>query len=60
MVRSSISILIFVANAWNFPFVVVMNGSTVVLPGRDLSSANITNIILAEKVTFTAGVPTIW
>jgi hypothetical protein len=54
------SIFILIANAWNFPFVAIMNGTTVVLPGRDLSPAHITDLILNEKVTFGAGVPTIW
>jgi len=50
----------FHANAWGYPFAAAMNGSNLVLPGRDLSPESITRLIIDHKVTFAAGVPTIW
>lgn len=50
----------FHANGWGIPFAGVMNGSKLVFSGRDLQPASIAGVIEDEKVTFTAGVPTIW
>ena len=37
-----------------------MAGSTFVMPGPDLSPKAIAGLMESEKVTFAAGVPTIW
>jgi 3-(methylthio)propionyl---CoA ligase len=37
-----------------------MVGATLVLPGRHLDGASLHKVLEAERVTFTAGVPTIW
>ena len=47
-------------NAWGLPYSAVMNGSKLVLPGRNLQPAALLDIIQAEQVTLAAGVPTIW
>ena len=50
----------FHANAWGLAHAAVMTGSSLVLPGPDLSPAAIAALIDEERVTLTAGVPTIW
>ncbi|KAL6078788.1 putative ACYL-COA SYNTHETASE ligase PROTEIN similar to alkK [Balamuthia mandrillaris] len=50
----------FHANAWSFPFVGVLVGTKLVLPGEDLSPTNIARLLFQEKCTLAAGVPTIW
>jgi fatty-acyl-CoA synthase len=51
----------FHANAWGLPFVSVMSGCKQVLPGREtINMEAICKAIAQEKVTFMAGVPTIW
>jgi len=50
----------FHANGWGIPYAAVMTGSRIVLTGRQLQSEDIANLIQNERVTFTAGVPTIW
>jgi fatty-acyl-CoA synthase len=50
----------FHANGWGIPFAAVMNGSSIVLTGRQLQPADIAALIQNERATFTAGVPTIW
>ncbi len=50
----------FHANAWGLPFAAVMAGAKLVLPGRHLDPASIVELFELERVTFTAGVPTIW
>jgi fatty-acyl-CoA synthase len=50
----------FHANAWGLAHAAVTAGSTLVLPGADLSPGNLVNLIEDERVTVAAGVPTIW
>ncbi len=50
----------FHANAWGLAHAAVMTGSSLVLPGPDLSPGAIVALLEAERVTLTAGVPTIW
>jgi fatty-acyl-CoA synthase len=50
----------FHANAWGIPFNAAMVGAKQVLPGRYLDPASIVELLAAERVTRTAGVPTIW
>jgi fatty-acyl-CoA synthase len=51
----------FHANAWGGPLGGVAFGCKQILPGRDiLNMEGICKVIAKEKVTFTAGVPTIW
>jgi fatty-acyl-CoA synthase len=50
----------FHANAWGLCQAAVMAGAEVVFPGADLSPPAISRLILDERVTVAAGVPTIW
>jgi fatty-acyl-CoA synthase len=50
----------FHANAWGLAHAGVAAGSTLVMPGPDLSGKAIADLVVEERVTVAAGVPTIW
>ncbi|WP_017755162.1 long-chain fatty acid--CoA ligase [Calidifontibacillus oryziterrae] len=50
----------FHANAWGLPFAATWLGSTQVLPGPMFTPKLLAELIEQEKITITAGVPTIW
>jgi fatty-acyl-CoA synthase len=50
----------FHANAWGLAHAAVACGASLVMPGPDLSGPSLANLIVEEKVTVAAGVPTIW
>ena len=50
----------FHAMAWGIPYIAAMLGARQVLPGPDLSPQGLADLIGAEGVTWSAGVPTIW
>ncbi len=50
----------FHANAWGMPFAGVMVGAKLVFPGPHLQPRDLAELIQNERVTVTAGVPTIW
>ncbi|MEW6730120.1 MAG: long-chain fatty acid--CoA ligase [Acidobacteriota bacterium] len=50
----------FHANAWGLPFAATMIGATQVLPASFLQPHDLLLLIQQERVTVTAGVPTIW
>ena len=50
----------FHANAWGLAHVAVMCGAKLVMPGPHLDAASLVDLFARERVTFTAGVPTIW
>ncbi|MCW2491718.1 MAG: AMP-dependent synthetase and ligase [Frankiales bacterium] len=50
----------FHAMAWGLPYAAMMAGADVVMPGPDLSPPSLLELLEREKVTITAGVPTIW
>ncbi|MBM7694159.1 fatty-acyl-CoA synthase [Peribacillus deserti] len=50
----------FHVNAWGLPFAGVWFGTTLVLPGPYFTPKLIAELIQSEKVTLSAGVPTIW
>jgi fatty-acyl-CoA synthase len=50
----------FHAMAWGLPYTAMMAGANLTMPGPDLSPAGLLNLIETERVTFAAGVPTIW
>lgn len=50
----------FHVNAWGTPFSMAMTGCKVVFPGPQLDGKSLYDLIEAEQVTFSAGVPTIW
>lgn len=51
---------LFHVNAWGIPYAAAMSGAKLVMPGPHLDGASLHDLIEREKVTFTAGVPTIW
>ncbi len=50
----------FHANAWGLAHAAVATGASLVMPGNDLSGPAIAKLIVDERVTVAAGVPTIW
>jgi fatty-acyl-CoA synthase len=50
----------FHAMAWGIPYLATMVGARQVLPGPDLSPPALAELIARERVTWSAGVPTIW
>ena len=50
----------FHVNAWGAPFGGLMTGSDFVMPMERLDPAGIIELCEAEKVTISAGVPTVW
>lgn len=50
----------FHANAWGVPYSAALVGAVQVLPHRFLDAASIVDLLEVERVTLTAGVPTIW
>ena len=50
----------FHANAWGLPFACAMTGADLVLPGPRLDAASVLDLLDVERVTMTAGVPTVW
>ncbi|CAN5415497.1 long-chain fatty acid--CoA ligase [soil metagenome] len=50
----------FHAMSWGLPYAAMMAGADVVMPGADLSPPSLVALLEQEKVTITAGVPTIW
>jgi fatty-acyl-CoA synthase len=50
----------FHANAWGLPFTAAMVGAAQVLPRNAFDAKTLLALLTGERVTFTAGVPTIW
>jgi fatty-acyl-CoA synthase len=50
----------FHVNAWGLPFTAALVGTKQVFPGPHLDPASLLELVASEKVTITAGVPTIW
>lgn len=50
----------FHANAWALAFALPMCGAKMVLPGAKLDGASVFDLLEAEGVTISAGVPTVW
>ena len=50
----------FHVNAWGLPYLMPMVGAKVVFPGAQLDGKSIYDLFEQEKVTFSAGVPTVW
>jgi len=51
---------LFHANGWYFPYIAPMTGSKLVLPGRNYEPSMLYELFEGERVTVTAGVPTMW
>jgi fatty-acyl-CoA synthase len=50
----------FHVNGWNLPFTAALTGAELVLPGPRLDPVSLLDLLAAERVTYTAGVPTVW
>ncbi|MGQ0848338.1 MAG: long-chain fatty acid--CoA ligase [Actinomycetota bacterium] len=50
----------FHASAWGYPFMATAVGARLTYPGPDLSPAGLVTLFERERVTFSAGVPTVW
>jgi len=50
----------FHVNAWGLPYTATMTGAALVLPGPRLDPLSLLDLLASERVTFTAGVPTVW
>jgi acyl-CoA synthetase (AMP-forming)/AMP-acid ligase II len=51
---------LFHANSWSLAYAAPMAGAAMVMPGPKLDGASIHELMEAEKVTVSAGVPTVW
>lgn len=50
----------FHVNAWGLPYSVPLTGAKMVFPGAALDGKSVYELFEQEKVTFSAGVPTVW
>ncbi len=50
----------FHANAWGLPYAAAMSGAKLVFPGPALDGPSVHELFENEKVTMSAGVPTVW
>jgi len=50
----------FHVNAWGIPFVAPLTGAKLVFPGPNLDGKSLYELFEKEKVTYSAGVPTVW
>ncbi len=50
----------FHVNAWNTPYTCLLSGVTQVFPGPRLDGEGLYELFESEKVTYSAGVPTVW
>jgi fatty-acyl-CoA synthase len=50
----------FHVNAWGLPYVCAMVGAKMVFPGPALDGKSLYELFEDEKVTYSAGVPTVW
>jgi fatty-acyl-CoA synthase len=50
----------FHANSWGLPYIAAFAGTGLVLPGPRLDAESVLELLADERVTITAGVPTVW
>ena len=50
----------FHVNAWGIPYATALTGAKLVLPGPGLDGKSVYELLESEKVTYAAGVPTVW
>ena len=50
----------FHANAWGLPYTAAMTGAALVFPGERPDARTLLDLCQSERVTFSAGVPTVW
>ncbi len=51
---------LFHVNAWGIPYAALLSGAKLVLPGGKLDGESLYSLLAEEKVSLTAGVPTVW
>ncbi|OQW54988.1 MAG: long-chain fatty acid--CoA ligase [Proteobacteria bacterium SG_bin9] len=51
---------LFHANSWGIAFSAPSMGTKLVMPGAKLDGPSVCELLTTEKVTYTAGVPTVW
>ena len=50
----------FHVNAWGIPYSAALTGAKLVFPGPGMDGKSVYDLIELEKVTYAAGVPTVW
>ena len=50
----------FHVNAWGMPYCCALAGAKLVFPGPHLDGKSLYELFESEKVTMSAGVPTVW
>lgn len=50
----------FHVNAWGLPYSILLSGAKLVFPGAALDGKSLYELFESERVTFSAGVPTVW
>ena len=50
----------FHVNAWGIPYSAALTGAKLVFPGAAMDGKSIYELLESEKVTYAAGVPTVW
>ena len=50
----------FHVNAWGIPYSAALTGAKLVFPGPGMDGKSVYELIESEKVTYAAGVPTVW
>lgn len=50
----------FHVNAWGSPYAAAISGTKLVMPGAGMDGQSVYELMDTEKVTVTAGVPTVW
>jgi fatty-acyl-CoA synthase len=50
----------FHVNAWGIPYSAALTGAKLVFPGAQLDGKSVYDLIEGERVTYSAGVPTVW
>ncbi|WP_062211476.1 long-chain-fatty-acid--CoA ligase [Aureimonas sp. AU12] len=60
MSRAMPVVPLFHANGWGIAFSCPMVGATMILPGPKMDGASICELLVGERVTFSAAVPTVW
>jgi fatty-acyl-CoA synthase len=50
----------FHVNAWGLPYIAPLTGAKLVFPGPALDGKSIYELLESERVTYSAGVPTVW
>jgi fatty-acyl-CoA synthase len=50
----------FHVNAWGFPFLAPLVGADLIMPMERLDPASVIDLCERERVTYSAGVPTVW